>query len=143
MSLFTASAWPADDGLRHEIAVNGRHTIATDEPEELGGTDSAPAPHELLPAMLASCAATMMALYARRHGLALDGARVDVEYDAGVTPRRIAIHLHLPAALTSEQVERLRRVAETCPVRRAFEAGFEFEEEVTLDAVQPAGAAGR
>jgi len=126
----TASAAPADDRLRHEIDVNGRHTTFTDEPERLGGADSAPAPHELLPAMLASCASTMVALYARRHGWQVEGLRVDVDYDPESTPRRVAIDLHLPASLTAEQAERLRRVADTCPVRRAFEAGFEFDERV-------------
>ena len=49
---FTASARPVNGSLRHEIDVNGRHTIVTDEPEGLGGTDTGPAPHELLPAMV-------------------------------------------------------------------------------------------
>ena len=37
---FTASAHSIDGTLRHEIDVNGRHTITTDEPESLGGTDA-------------------------------------------------------------------------------------------------------
>jgi putative redox protein len=133
MSSFTANAHPVD-GLRHEVDVNGRHAIATDEPRSLGGTDTAPTPHELLAAMLASCASTMVALYARRHGWALEGMRVDVDYDADVTPRRVALRLHLPGNLDREQVDRLRHVAETCPARRALEAGFEFEEEILSDA---------
>ncbi len=134
---FTASAQPIEGTLRHEIDVNGRHTILTDEPAKLGGEDTAPAPHELLAAMVAACVSTMVALYARRHDWRLDGLRVDVEYEAEPTPRRVAVHLHLPADLTAEQVDRLRRVAETCPVRRAFEAGFEFAEDVVLDPVPP------
>jgi putative redox protein len=132
MGAFTASARPIDGTLRHDVEVNGRHTITTDEPRELGGGDTAPTPHELLPAIVASCASTMITLYARRHGWALDGLSVDVEYEADRTPRRLAIHLRLPADLSSEQVDRLRRVAETCPVRRAFEAGFEFDEEIVV-----------
>jgi len=133
MSCFSASAKPIG-ALRHEVCVNDRHTIVTDEPEQLGGTDTAPAPHELLPAMVASCVSTMISLYASRHGWTLAGMHVDVEYDTEQTPRRLAVHLHLPAHLTAEQVDRLRRVADTCPVRRAFEAGFEFEEDIELDA---------
>lgn len=129
MSSFTASAHPRE-GLRHEVDVNGRHVIATDEPVSLGGTDTAPAPHELLAAMLASCASTMVAIYARRHGWPLEGLRVDVDYDADATPRRVAMRMALPEGLSSDQVDRLRRVAETCPARRALEAGFEFEEEI-------------
>ena len=44
----TASAVSIGGALRNDIAVNGRHTIATDVPEGLGGSDTAPAPHELL-----------------------------------------------------------------------------------------------
>jgi putative redox protein len=127
---FTASARSADGSLRHEIDVNGRHTITTDEPVSVGGTDSGPAPHELLAAMLASCVSTMMVLYARRHEWDLGDMRVDVLYDADVTPRRAQISIHLPAHLTPDQVARLERVAATCPVRRALEAGFVCEEQI-------------
>jgi hypothetical protein len=41
----TASAVSTGGALRNDIAVNGRHTIATDVPEGLGGSDTAPAPH--------------------------------------------------------------------------------------------------
>jgi uncharacterized OsmC-like protein len=56
----TASARSAHGSPYHTIDVNGRHTITTDAPDRLGGTDRAPAPHELLPAMLASCVSTMI-----------------------------------------------------------------------------------
>jgi putative redox protein len=130
---FTASARSIDGSLRHEIDVNGRHTIITDEPESLGGTDTAPAPHELLAAMLASCVSTMIVLSAQRREWQLEDVRVDVEYDTDSSPRRVEVTVHLPDGLTPEQVGRLRRVAETCPARRALEAGFTFDEEVALD----------
>ena len=44
MSL-TASARRIDDKLLHEVDVNNRHTIVTDEPVDLGGGDIGPAPH--------------------------------------------------------------------------------------------------
>ena len=37
---FTASARSIDGTLRHEVDVNSRHTIITDEPAGLGGTVS-------------------------------------------------------------------------------------------------------
>ena len=43
-----------------------------------------------------------------------------------------------PADLTDEQVSRLERVAETCPLRRSLEAGFTFEERTVAS---PAAAA--
>ena len=134
---FTASAHSIDGTLRHEIDVNGRHTITTDEPESLGGTDTAPAPHELLAATLASCVSTMIVLYARRRDWDLGDVRVDVEYDANTTPRQVEVSVHLPAGLTAEQTERLRRVADTCPVRRALAAGFTFAERLEHDLPAP------
>jgi putative redox protein len=133
MSTFTASARPVDGSLRHQIDVNGRHIITTDEPQSLGGTDTAPAPHELLPAMVASCVSMMIVLYAQRRGWQLDDVQVDVSYDTKETPRRVELTVHLPDGLTDEQIERLRRIADTCPVKRALEAGFTFEQQLVLD----------
>jgi putative redox protein len=118
--------------LRHEIDVNGRHTLVTDEPAHLGGEDTGPAPHELLPAMLASCVSTMIVLYARQRGWGLEDVSVHVNYDTDSTPRAVSVTIALPDGLSDDQVERLRRVAQTCPVKRAFEAGFSFEQRVVL-----------
>ena len=130
--MFTATAHAIDGGLRNEIDVNGRHTIVTDEPEAVGGTNAGPAPHELLPAMLASCVSTMIVLYARRHDWPTDGVWVEATYDPQVTPRPVELTIHLPEGLDDGQIERLRRVADTCPARRALEAGFSFTEEVAV-----------
>lgn len=138
----TATAHPVDGTLLHEIDVNGRHTIFTDEPERLGGTDAGPAPHELLAAMLASCVSTMITMYAQARHWELEGLSVQVMYDSEVTPRHVGLTVHLPDSLTVDQVRRLRRVAETCPARRALEAGFEFDEQVVFDSELNACATG-
>lgn len=125
-----ASARRVGSTLRHEIDVNGRHTLTTDEPIALGGGDTGPAPHELLPATLAACISTMLSVYAKNKHWQLDEVRVDVDYDHESLPRHFDVLIHLPAGLTTDQVERLRRVADSCPVRRALEAGFSFEEQI-------------
>ena len=142
MSYFKATARSIDGGLRHEIDVNGRHTLITDEPISLGGTDTAATPHELLAAALASCVSTMIVLYAQNRDWELGDVSVDVGYDADATPRRVEVVVHLPGDLTGEQVKRLERVAATCPVRRALEAGFSFDEQLSFDLpALPVGAA--
>lgn len=128
----TAIARPMDQGLRHEVDVNGRHVIFTDEPERLGGTDEGPAPHELLAAMVASCVSTMIMLYARSRCWQLEGLNVEVVYDPDSTPRRVEVRLNLPDGLMPDQVARLKRVAATCPARRALEAGFAFTERLVV-----------
>jgi len=136
----TATARRVGDGLKHEVDVNGRHTIVTDEPERLGGSDEGPAPHELLAATLASCVATMIAMYAQNRGWEIGETAVEVDYDPDSVPRRFAVDIHLPRDLTPEQRRRLERVAETCPVRRALEAGFAFEERVLTTQLPRAAA---
>jgi putative redox protein len=117
-------------GLRSEVDVNGRHKIVTDEPERLGGTDDGPAPHELLPATVAACVATTLGMYARTQGWDLGDLAVDVDYDNEATPRRLDIEVRLPAGLSAAQLQRIERVARTCPIRRSLEAGFEFTERL-------------
>ena len=135
----TATARRVGQGLEHEVDVNGRHMIVADEPTRLGGTDRGPAPHELLPATLASCVAMMVAMYAQNRGWEIGETSVHVSYDPDSFPRRFEIDLHLPGSLTPEQRRRLERVAETCPVRRALEAGFTFDERTVTE--QAVGAA--
>jgi putative redox protein len=126
----TATARRVGNTLKHEVDVNGRHLILTDEPERLGGTDQGPAPHELLAAMVASCVATMIAMYAQNRGWDIGETAVEVDYDTDSVPHRVMVDVHLPDDLTADQQRRLNRVAEICPARRALEAGFAFEERI-------------
>jgi len=75
----------------------------------------------------------MIVLYAQRKAWDLGDIRVDVDYDADVTPRAVEVTVHLSEGLTSDQTQRLKRVADTCPVRRALEAGFAFQERIEHD----------
>jgi putative redox protein len=129
MSL-TATSRSVRGTLRQEITVDGRHLLVTDEPESLGGGGTAPAPHELLPAALASCIATTLVLYARTKEWELGDVTVAVDYDHRATPRAFEIEILLSAPLGPARLERLRKVAATCPLRRALEAGFAFEERL-------------
>jgi putative redox protein len=133
----TARAQPLGTSLTHEVDVNGRHVIRTDEPVSLCGRDTAPAPHELLPAALAACASTMIALYASRHGWPIEGLAVEVDYEPDAVPRRFDVRLKLPPGLSSEQVRRLQRVADSCPVKRALQAPCAVEDHVVRAAGAP------
>lgn len=129
MSL-TATSRSIPGTLRQEIVIDGKHRLITDEPVEVGGDGSAPAPHELLPAALASCVSTTLVMYARRKGWDLGEVRVDVSYDHRATPRRADIRISLAADLSTEQLELLDKVAAACPVRRSIETEFEFNEQI-------------
>ena len=129
MSL-TATSRSIPGTLRQEIVIDGKHRLVTDEPVEVGGQGSAPAPHELLPAAIASCVSMTLVMYARRNGWELGEVRVDVNYDHRATPRRADIMISLGANLSAQQLELLDKVAAACPVRRSIETEFEFNERI-------------
>ena len=129
MSL-TATSRSIPGTLRQEILIDGKHRLVTDEPIEVGGEGSAPAPHELLPAAIASCVGTALVMYARRKDWDLGQVRVDVAYDHRATPRRADITIGLGADLSAEQLALLEKVAAACPVRRSIETECEFNEQI-------------
>jgi putative redox protein len=130
MSL-TATARSIPGTLRQEVVIDGQHRLITDEPQRLGGEGSGPAPHELFPAALAACVSTTLVMYARTKGWDLGDVSVAVDYDNRSTPRRFEVDVALGGDLTDEQLVRLEKVAASCPVRRAVEAGVEFVETIT------------
>jgi uncharacterized OsmC-like protein len=52
-------------------------------------------------------------------------------YDHKSVPRRFEVSIVLGGDLDEPQLARLRKVAAACPLRRALETGFEFEETVS------------
>ena len=144
MSL-TATARSIAGTLRQEVVIDGKHRLITDEPARLGGEGSGPAPHELFPAALASCISTTLVMYARTKGWDLGEVSVAVDYDNRSTPRRFEVVIELGGNLSDEQLRRLGKVAESCPVRRSVEAGIEFAETIgrrepaSVRSLMPAG----
>jgi putative redox protein len=116
--------------LRNEVLVRDQFLLLTDEPESVGGEDTAQTPHELLAASLASCISTTLAMYARTKGWELGDVLVEVEYDKSTTPRRFRVDVRLDGEFDADQVARLETVAAACPVRRSLEAGFAIEEHL-------------
>lgn len=129
MSL-TATARSIPGTLRQEVVIDGQHRLITDEPERLGGEGSGPAPHELFPAALAACVSTTLVMYARTKGWELGSVTVEVDYDHHSTPRTFEVVIQLGGDLSDAQLERLERVARSCPLRRSIETGFEFVERL-------------
>ena len=125
-----ATARTVPGTLRQELVVGGRHRVVTDQPEEVGGEDAGPTPHELFAGALAGCVASTLAVYARTKGWSLGAITVDVDYDHHATPRRCRIDVDVDAELTPEQHVRLEKVAAACPLRRSLTVGFEFEERL-------------
>jgi putative redox protein len=129
-----ASVTSSSDTLRQEIVVDGRHLVLTDEPESLGGEDTAPTPLDLLAAALAGCVVTTIRMFARRQGWRLDELSADVSLDTSVRPARCEIAVRLPEGLSETQWRRLEHVARACAVHRTLERGMEFEHSIAFAA---------
>ena len=70
-----------DGGFHTTTSIRDFAPIATDEPEGLGGTDTAPNPVEQLLGALGSCLAIGYAANAAAAGIRIDDLRIDVEGD--------------------------------------------------------------
>jgi len=120
-----------ENGFRHVVKVRS-HELGSDEPNDTGGTDSAPSPQELLAASLASCTAVTMEMYAQRKGWDIGGVEVACEYTPAERgcPTRFNLVIRLPDDLPDEQVEKLRIIAAKCPVHRTLDGEVMFDERV-------------
>jgi putative redox protein len=118
-------------GYAHSLTA-GHHTLIADEPERQGGTDTGPAPSQLLALSLASCTAITLEMYADRKHWNLGDVEVEVHYEPGEgkVPKRYDVVLKLPEDLSDEQVERLRGIAARCPVHRALTSQVEVGDRV-------------
>jgi uncharacterized OsmC-like protein len=68
-----------DSGFHTTTTIRDFEPFATDEPEGLGGTDTAPNPVEQLIGALGSCLAIGYAANATVAGIRLDDLRIDIE----------------------------------------------------------------
>lgn len=125
MAVISVSARRTGGPLACELTFGTGHVITTDEPEELGGGNSAPTPQQLLAGALASCVATTIQMYLARKEWELDDWYVDVDYDAEAKPPRFEVIVVLPEDLDDDRRARVMRIAGKCPVHRALMGGVE------------------
>ena len=109
-------------GTQFDI-TSGSHTVVTDQPVEDGGEDAGMSPVELFVGSLASCVAYFVGRYCARHKIVCEGFTIDAEWELAERPHRVgavSLRIHLPAALTAEQKERLLKVAHGCTVHQSL-----------------------
>ena len=104
--------------------------IYTDAPVDNNGQGRAFSPTDLCAASLASCALTIMGMYANTHKVDIVGARAEVTKTMGTSPRSIAkleVTFIMPdKKYTDKEKTSLQRAAATCPVKLTLEPNVEL-----------------
>lgn len=109
-------------GTRCDI-TNGKHRIITDQPVEDGGQDAGMSPVELFVGSLAGCVGYFVGRFCGRHGIPQEGLSVEAEWTMAEGPHRIGridIGIHFSHRITTEQKERLLKVAHGCTVHQSI-----------------------
>jgi putative redox protein len=105
--------------------------LTTTPPKDNAGDGSSFSPTDLAATALATCALSVLAIAARKHGIELEGARAHVsKHMSAGAPRRIVrlpVTLTLPRTVPLELRERLEHVARTCPVAQSLREGLDAE----------------
>lgn len=119
MSERTDKAFTANASMR-------THTVVADQPRPNGpmAQDHGPTPNELLLSALGACTTQTLRMYATRKGIALGPVSIDLEAERdqnGIF--QVKRGLKLSGQLTDEQRNRLKEIANACPVHRTLEGG--------------------
>jgi putative redox protein len=123
---------------RSEILADG-HVLVSDEPAGLGGGGAGPTPYALLLAGLGACTGMTVRMYADRKGWPLESVTVRAEHGRVHAKDceecetksgridRIELELELDGPLDAEQREKLREIADKCPVKRTLSSEMLIE----------------
>lgn len=106
-------------------------TFTADEPADVGGTDTAPTPVELLMGSLAACTAITIRMYAQRKAWPIEALDVQVDYTPAPTPSFVK-HIAIRGQLDEAQKARVLEIAERCPVARLLTSGAAMESRLAV-----------
>jgi putative redox protein len=111
-------------GYAQSIATSTGHVLASDEPERRGGTNTGPAPFDLMLASLGACTAITLRMYSERKEWKLGTIGVTLRLvKDGDDPMRVERQISVTEILDAEQRAKLLEIADKTPVSKALAAG--------------------
>ncbi|REJ80854.1 MAG: OsmC family peroxiredoxin [Bacteroidetes bacterium] len=121
-----------EGGIYESMAHAGSHTLSGDEPEELGGKNKGPTAHQYILTALGMCVAITLRMYAERKGWDMQKVEVELNMEKGIVEDKestiIYKKLKFKGDLDEKQIERLKFIAEKCPVHRTLSGPVYFRE---------------
>ena len=125
-----------------QVVAAGPHPLIADEPESHGGDDSGPSPYGFLLTALGACTSMTMRMYADLKEFPLEHIQVELQHekiDAQDCDQcetrtgkvdRIKRKIALSGDITSEQAQRILKIANKCPVHRTLNSEILIETEL-------------
>ena len=114
-----------EGGLHCRLTHGPSGTVmTTDAPKDNNGRGESFSPTDLVASALGSCMMTIMAIYAMKHGIHIEGSEVEVTKEMIQEPERrigkLGVVFKMAEGLSKEQRTTLERVALTCPVHKSL-----------------------
>ena len=109
---------------------NGRHDFLSDEPADLGGEDSGPAPDELFEAALGSCTAITLRMYANPKQWKVEEINVVVTLERIDNKTIFTREITVKGDIDEEQRTRLLQIAKACPVSKTLHGEIEVNSKI-------------
>lgn len=109
-------------------------SLITTPPKDNQGDGSSFSPTDLFATSLAACTATIMALYAKNHGITIEKMDCRVEKHMQVSPRRIAkldLNIQVKTNCSDTEWNKLLAAGRACPVRLSLHPDVVVEETIT------------
>jgi len=115
------------------VAVNASYrgfTIGTDQPEDAGGQNAAPAPFEFFLASIGTCAGYFALRFCQQRELPTEGLKLTMEWERDSQTHRLSrvkLIFHLPEGFPEKYHRAILRAADQCSVKRTIHNPPEFE----------------
>jgi putative redox protein len=125
-------------GYAQRITMTSGHELASDEPERRGGTNTGPAPFDLMLGSLGACTAITLRMYGDRKQWSL--GIIDVRLRLikhGDEPMQIERKISVSESIDEEQQAKLLEIADKTPVTKALAPGVAIQ-TVLETSTQPA-----
>lgn len=106
---------------------DGERSAVADTTPDHGGSGQGFRPHDLLEAALGNCIAIVTRMYAKKHGIPLEGVTVKVNLNRNDPAKAVFEYsVDFRGDLDETTREKLLRAAKACPVHKTLSRQLEF-----------------